>query len=166
MSKMESIKAIVNNMKEMTKEELQQVLGTISEEELDETLTKAEVARQVVESLKAMDEESVAETFEKMKKKSDDDEDEDEVKEEIDEDEDEDEDDKEVKESASVEASLVEIEIDDDLSAISEALDLSEENAEKAKTIFTAAVKSKVAELKEGLESQYSQEFKNLSRYS
>ena len=34
MSKMESIKAIVNNMKEMTKEELQQVLGTISEEEL------------------------------------------------------------------------------------------------------------------------------------
>ena len=139
MSKMESIKAIVNNMKEMTKEEIQQVLGTISEEELDETLTKAEVARQVVESLKAMDEESVAETFEKMKKKSDDDEDEeDEVKEEKDEDEDEDEDDKEVKESASVEASLVEIEIDDDLSAISEALDLSEENAEKAKTIFTS----------------------------
>jgi hypothetical protein len=160
MSKMESIKAIVNNMKEMTKEEIQQVLGTISEEELDETLTKAEVARQVVESLKAMDEESVAETFEKMKKKSDDDEDEDEVKEEHDEDEDEDEDDKEVKESASVEASLVEIEIDDDLSAISEALDLSEENAEKAKTIFTAAVKSKVAELKEELESQYSQNLK------
>ena len=160
MSKMESIKAIVNNMKEMTKEEIQQVLGTISEEELDETLTKAEVARQVVESLKAMDEESVAETFEKMKKKSDDDEDEDEVKEEKDEDEDEDEDDKEVKESASVEASLVEIEIDDDLSAISEALDLSEENAEKAKTIFTAAVKSKVAELKEELESQYSQNLK------
>jgi hypothetical protein len=160
MSKMESIKAIVNNMKEMTTEEIQQVLGTISEEELDETLTKAEVARQVVESLKAMDEESVAETFEKMKKKSDDDEDEDEVKEEKDEDEDEDEDDKEVKESASVEASLVEIEIDDDLSAISEALDLSEENAEKAKTIFTAAVKSKVAELKEELESQYSQNLK------
>jgi len=160
MSKMESIKAIVNNMKEMTKEEIQQVLGTISEEELDETLTKAEVARQVVESLKAMDEESVA-AFEKMKKKSDDDEDEeDEVKEEKDEDEDEDEDDKEVKESASVEASLVEIEIDDDLSAISEALDLSEENAEKAKTIFTAAVTSKVAELKEELESQYSQNLK------
>ena len=43
---MESIKAIVNNMKEMTKEEIQQVLGTISEEEVDETLTKAEVARQ------------------------------------------------------------------------------------------------------------------------
>ena len=160
MSKMESIKAIVNNMKEMTKEEIQQVLGTISEEELDETLTKAEVARQVVESLKAMDEESVAETFEKMKKSDDDEDEEDEVKEEKDEDEDEDEDDKEVKESASVEASLVEIEIDDDLSAISEALDLSEENAEKAKTIFTAAVTSKVAELKEELESQYSQNLK------
>ena len=160
MSKMESIKAIVNNMKEMTKEEIQQVLGTISEEELDETLTKAEVARQVVESLKAMDEESVAETFEKMKKKSDEDEDEDEVKEEKDEDEDEDEDDKEVKESASVEASLVEIEIDDDLSAISEALELTEENAEKAKTIFKAAVTSKVAEIKENLDTQYQAELK------
>ena len=172
MSKMESIKAIVNNMKEMTKEEIQQVLGTISEEELDETLTKAEVARQVVESLKAMDEESVAETFEKMKKKSDDDEDDEDKEVEegnlppalqkaIDkkngkkDDEDEDEDDKEVKESASVEASLVEIEIDDDLSAISEALDLSEENAEKARTIFSAAVTSKVAEVKVVMESQY-----------
>jgi hypothetical protein len=48
-SKMESIKAIVNNMKEMTKEELQSVLATISESEEDESLTKAEVARAVVE---------------------------------------------------------------------------------------------------------------------
>ena len=113
-----------------------------------------------------MDEESVAETFEKMKKKSDDDEDEDEVKEEKDEDEDEDEDDKEVKESASVESSLVEIEIDDDLSAISEALDFQKRMLRKAKTIFKAAVKSKVAEVKESLERQYSTKFKNLSRYS
>ena len=35
---MESIKAIVNNMKEMTKEEIQQVLGTISEEEVRRNL--------------------------------------------------------------------------------------------------------------------------------
>ena len=47
---MESIKAIVNNMKEMTKEELQTIIGTMSEEEVDETLTKAEVARKIVES--------------------------------------------------------------------------------------------------------------------
>ena len=145
-SKMESIKAIVNNMKEMTKEELQSVLSTISESEEDESLTKAEVARAVVESLKTMDEDKVGEILESMSEEvSEEVIEEDAVAEEV---------------SADVESSLVEIEIDDDLSAISEALDLSEENAEKAKTIFTAAVKSKVAELKEGLESQYSQNLK------
>ena len=62
--------------------------------------------------------------------------------------------------SAELESSLVEIEIDDDLSKISEALELSEENSEKAKTIFKAAVTSKVEEIKEQLESQYSEELK------
>ena len=62
--------------------------------------------------------------------------------------------------TADLESSLVEIEIDDDLSAISEALDLSEENAEKAKTIFKAAVTSKVAEVKEDLDAQYQEELK------
>ena len=147
-SKIESIKAIVNNMKEMTKEEIQSVLGTISEEEVDESLTKAEVARKVVESLKSMTEEEVAETYGKMSKKKDE-EVEEEVEVEVDE---------EV--STELESSLVEIEIDDDLSKISESLDLSEENAEKAKTIFKAAVTSKVAEIKEELESQYSEELK------
>ena len=151
-SKMESIKAIVNNMKEMTKEEISSVLGTISEEEVDESLTKAEIARKVVESLKSMDEESVAEVYGKMKKKNDE-----EVKEEVETTEE-----VEVDEetSAELESSLVEIEIDDDLSKISESLELSEENAEKAKTIFKAAVTSKVAEIKEQLESQYSEELK------
>ena len=63
---MESIKAIVNNMKEMTKEEISTVLGTISESEEDESLTKAEVARAVVESLKTMDEDKVGEILESM----------------------------------------------------------------------------------------------------
>lgn len=145
-SKMESIKAIVNNMKEMTKEELQSMLGTISEEEADESLTKAEVARAVVESLKTMDEEKVTEVLESLTKK----EEEDEVKEEA------------VAEEVAteLESSLVEIEIDDDLSAISEALDLSDENAEKAKTIFKAAVSSKLAEIKESLDAQYQEELK------
>ena len=62
--------------------------------------------------------------------------------------------------SAELESSLVEIEVEDDLSKISEALELSEENAEKAKTIFKAAVSSKVEEIKEQLESQYSEELK------
>ena len=113
-SKMESIKAIVNNMKEMTKEDIQSILGTISEEEVDESLTKAEVARKVVESLKSMTEEEVTETYGKLnanKKKEDEEgeqeEEEKSVSEEI---------------SSELESSLVEIEIDDDLSAISEAL--------------------------------------------
>jgi hypothetical protein len=148
-SKMENIKAIVNNMKEMTKEELQKTFGEISEDEVDETLTKAEVARKIVETLKSMDEAQVAKFAEKY------------------EDEEEEEHEEEVKEesvdeetSAALESSLVEIEVEDDLSAISEALDLSEENQEKAKTIFKAAVTSKVTEIKEQLESQYSEELK------
>ena len=145
-SKMESIKAIVNNMKEMTKEELQTVLGTISESETDESLTKAEVARAIVESLKSMDEDKVGEILASMSKL-------DEVKEEEEE---------AVAEevSADLESSLVEIEIDDDLSAISEALDLSPENAEKAKTIFKASVQSKVQEVKEQLDAKYQEELK------
>ena len=79
-TKMESIKAIVNNMKEMTKEELQSRFSSISEDEVDETLTKAEVARKIVESLKSMDEEAVAELAEKWSEKE---EEEEEVKEEI-----------------------------------------------------------------------------------
>ena len=151
-SKMESIKAIVNNMKEMTKEDIQSILGTISEEEVDESLTKAEVARKVVESLKSMTEEEVTETYGKLnanKKKEDEEgeqeEEEKSVSEEI---------------SSELESSLVEIEIDDDLSAISEALDLSEENAEKAKTIFKAAVSSKVQEVSEELKAHYEAELK------
>ena len=144
-SKMESIKAIVNNMKEMTKEELQTVLGTISESETDESLTKAEVARAVVESLKSMDEDKVGEILASMSKLDEVKEEEEAVAEEV---------------SADLESSLVEIEIDDDLSAISEALDLSPENAEKAKTIFKASVQSKVQEVKEQLDAKYQEELK------
>jgi hypothetical protein len=145
-TKMESIKAIVNNMKEMTKEEISSVLGTVSEEEVDESLTKAETARKVVESLKSMDEEAVAKVLEGFKKEEDKKEvKEDSIEEEL---------------TADLESSLVEIEIDDDLSAISEALELTEENAEKAKTIFKAAVTSNGAEVKENLDTQYQAELK------
>jgi hypothetical protein len=148
---MESIKAIVNNMKEMTKEELQTRFSSISEEEVDETLTKAEVARKIVESLKSMDEEAVSDIAEKWNKKDMKKEEEEEVKDEsVDE-----------ETSAELEANLVEIEVEDDLSKISEALDLSDENSEKARTIFKAAVSSKVEEIKESLENQYSEELKS-----
>jgi len=148
LSKMESIKAIVNTMKEMSKEELQKAFGSISEEEVDESLTKAEVARKIVESLKGMDEEAVSKFEESWMKKGEEEEEEEEVKKEA----------VEVEESTELESSLVEIEVEDDLNAISEALELSEENAEKARTIFKAAVQSKVSEIKEQLESQYSEE--------
>ena len=148
-SKMENIKAIVNNMKEMTKEELQKTFGEISEDEVDETLTKAEVARKIVETLKTMDEAQVAKFVEKYEDEEEEEKEESVKEESVDE-----------ETSAELESSLVEIEVEDDLSAISEALDLSEENQEKAKTIFKAAVTSKVAEIKEELESQYSEELK------
>ena len=143
-SKMETIKAVVNTMKGMTKEELQKSFGDISEDEVDETLTKAEVARKIVETLKGMDEQDVS----KFAEKFDTDEDED-VKESVEGDED---------TPADVEADLIEIEVDDDLNAISEALDLSDENAEKAKTLFKAAVTSKVAVIVEELKSQHEKE--------
>ena len=74
-SKMENIKAIVNNMKEMTKEELQKTFGEVSEEEeeVDESLTKAEVARKIVETLKKLDAEEVAKIREKYEDEEDDD---------------------------------------------------------------------------------------------
>ena len=174
-SKMENIKAMVNTMKDMSKEDLQAVYVEMVEDaqEVDESLTKAEIARNIVEFLKGSTEEIVAEHTSKLdelqsSKKPEEDEDEDEDEEEVaeeddkeedDEDEDED-DDEEVKESKKVESELVEMEIEDDLSKISEALDLSDENADKARTIFKAAVSSKVSEIKEELEKDYSQNLK------
>ena len=177
-SKMENIKAMVNTMKDMSKEDLQAVYVEMVEDaqEVDESLTKAEIARNIVEFLKGSTEEVVAEQTSKLdelqsskdSEVEDDEEDEDEEEvaeeddkeEDEDEDEDEDKDDEEVKESKKVESELVEMEIEDDLEKISEALDLSEENSEKARTIFKAAVSSKVSEIKEELEKDYSQNLK------
>ena len=173
-SKMNTIKAMVNKMKDMSKKELSAMYNSMSKDEVedsekvDESLTKAEIARNIVEMLKSMDEEAVTDFASELqeeempKKKKDDEDDEEEVAEEDDkEDEDEDEDDeKKVKESKEVESDLVEMEIEDDLEKISEALELSEENADKARTIFKAAVTSKVSEIKEQLESEYSNNLK------
>ena len=175
-SKMENIKAMVNTMKDMSKEDLQAVYVEMVEDaqEVDESLTKAEIARNIVEFLKGSTEEVVAEQTSKLDElqsskdseveDDEEDEDEEEVAEEDDkeedEDEDEDKDDEEVKESKKVESELVEMEIEDDLEKISEALDLSEENSEKARTIFKAAVSSKVSEIKEELEKDYAENLK------
>jgi len=119
-------------------------------------LTKAEVARNIVEALKALSQEEVQKFVDSLKEYGMEDEEEDD-------DDDEDEKEESVKEEAEaeVESSLVEIEIDDDLSKISESLELSEENAEKAKTIFKAAVSSKVAEVEKELKEHYETELKS-----
>ena len=162
-TKMQNIKAMVNTMKDMSKEDLQTMYAEMVQsededaQEVDESLTKAEIARNIVEFLKGSDEETVAETYSKIVEAV---KEEDEDEEESDEDEDEEEDDeveekKTTKESTEIESALVEIEIEADLEKISEALELSEENSEKARTIFKAAVTSKVTEIKEELESTY-----------
>jgi len=170
-SKMENIKAMVNTMKDMSKEDLQAVYVEMVEDaqEVDESLTKAEIARNIVEFLKGSTEEIVAEEASKLdelnaSKDSEEDEEDEDDEEEVaeeddkeDEDEEDEDDEEEVKESKKVESELVEMEIEDDLSKISEALDLSDENADKARTIFKAAVSSKVSEIKEELEKDYSQ---------
>ena len=158
-SKMEMIKAMVNNMKGMDKEKLMAMYKEMSHEddEMDESLTKAEIARNIVELMKKKEDDEVEEQMKSMKDMEDK-----KLKEEEDsEDEDEDEDDEEkVDESAEVESDLVEMEVEDDLEKISEALELSEENQEKARTIFKAAVSSKVSELKEQLERDFEENLK------
>jgi len=165
-TKMQNIKAMVNAMKDMSKSDLQTMYSEMKKkddedddedsEKVDESLTKAEIARNIVEFLKSSDEETVAETYSKIveavKEEDEDEED--------DEDEDEDEDDEDVKESKEIDSKLVEIEIEDDLEKISEALELSDENSEKARVIFKAAVTSKIAEIKEELESTYEENLK------
>ena len=162
-SKMEMIKAMVNNMKGMDKEQLKAMYGKMEmsgdDEEMDESLTKAEMARKMVNSMKKADDDEVEEMskslmammnkMKPMKEEEDSEEEEDDEK-----------DEKEVEESAELESDLVEMEVEDDLEKISEALELSEENQEKARTIFKAAVSSKVSELKEQLEKDFEENLK------
>ena len=167
-SKMEMIKAMVNNMKGMDKEKLMAMYKEMSndDEEMDESLTKAEIARNIVELMKKKDDEEVEEGYLKSMKMDDKKLKEEEDSEDEDEKEDEDEDQKEMmmkkskKEEVEVESDLVEMEVEDDLEKISEALELSEENQEKARTIFKAAVSSKVSEIKEQLESDFEENLK------
>jgi hypothetical protein len=160
-SKMEMIKAMVNAMKGMDKESLQAMYKKVSDdEEVDESLSKAEIARNIVELMKKKDEEDVEESSKAFFEEKEDKEDEKKMKKEEEDEDEEDEDEKEVEESVDVESDLVEMEVEDDLSKISEALELSEENTEKAKTIFKAAVSSKVEEIKESLQKEHEESLK------
>jgi hypothetical protein len=106
------------------------------EEELeDEELIEEEIDEEE-DLLEAEDKEEEEEGHKKSKKKG----------EEEDEDEDEDEEEEEMKEEFS---------IDEDVNALLEGEELSEEFQEKARIIFEAALVSKVAQIKENLEEQY-----------
>ena len=170
-SKMEMIKAMVNNMKGMDKEELKAMYMKMDmgddEEEMDESLTKAEMARKMVNAMKKSEDDEVEELHKKLNAMKDkklmamkEEEDEDEDNEKEDEDQKDEMMKKSKKESVEVESDLVEMEVEDDLEKISEALELSEENQEKARTIFKAAVSSKVSEIKEQLESDFEENLK------
>ncbi len=107
--------------------------GMKEEEELeDEDLIEEETEEEIVE---AKHEEEEEEDGKKKDKKED--------KEDEEDDDDEEEDMKE------------EFDIDEDVNALLEGEDLSEEFQEKARTIFEAALRSKVSDIKEALEEQY-----------
>ena len=66
-SKMAMIKAMVDKMKGMDKQELMKLKMDMSdEEEVDESLTKAEIARSIVELMKKKDDEDVEEGYNKI----------------------------------------------------------------------------------------------------
>jgi len=99
------------------------------EEELVEDQTGIEEGEEEVTEAKSEEEEKKENG--KKEKEEDEDEDEDEMKEEFD--------------------------IEEDVNALLEGEELSEEFQEKARTIFEAAIKSKVAEIKESLQNSYEQ---------
>jgi hypothetical protein len=106
--------------------------GMKEEEELDEDdLIEEETEDEIVEA--KHEEEEEEEGGKKKGKKEDDEEDEDDEEEEVKE----------------------EFDIDEDVNALLEGEELSEEFQEKARTIFEAALRSKVSEIKETLEEQY-----------
>ena len=108
--------------------------GVKEEEELDDEdlISEEEIEEDVVSEAKEKEEEEGGNK--KSAKKEEDDEDEDE------------EDEKEVEESFNVE---------EDVNALLSGEELSEEFQEKARTIFEAALRSKVSDIKEALEEQY-----------
>ena len=62
-------------------------------------------------------------------------------------------------EVVSEEEVVAEYDIEEDVNALLAGEELSEEFQEKARTIFEAAINSKVATIKEGLEKEYEEKF-------
>lgn len=162
-SKVEMIKAMVNKCKSMDKEQLKAMYDKLNagkdhdDEEHDdmEESTKAELIRAIAEHLKYAEEETVAEHFDIVVNEA-------KVKEEEDEDDDEkdDDEDEEMDEEVQkeLEDAIAEVQVDEDVEALANSLNLDEENKAKAQTIFESAVAVKVDAIKKELEEQYSNE--------
>ena len=164
LTKMEALRKIIEELKGFDKEDIQSLVNEMMKDKDDEEddededekseSTKADLLKKIAEHFKSEDEEVVKESLSAILEASKKDDDEDEDEEEMDEatkseasedDEDEDEDDEEKSES---------YDMSDDIEALVGGEDLSEEFKSKAKTVFEAAVSTKVREIKEELESQ------------
>ena len=174
MTKMEALRKIIEELKGLEKEDIQSLVNEMDmkdkedeeDEEEDEKSesTKSDLLKKVAEHFKNEGEEVVKESLQAILEASDED----------DEEEDEDEDEKEVSESKKVakeeddeedeeededdEEKSESYDMSDDIDALVEGEDLSEEFQNKAKVVFEAAVSAKVSEIKEDLESQKREE--------
>lgn len=167
MTKMEALRKIIEELKGFSRDDIQSLINEMDmkkddEDEDDEDedekseSTKADLLKKIAEHFKLEDEVVVKESLTAILEASEDDdeEDEDEDEKEVkeasekdDEEEDEDEDEKEESKKESYDMT-------DDVAALVEGEDLSEEFQNKAKVVFEAAVSAKVSDIKEELESQ------------
>ena len=172
MSKAEMMKKVVNAMKLMDMKHMEKLMAMykMSEDEDDadeksESLSRNAMIKSMVETLSKLSKEEIMKAFKEMKDKDKDEEDEevkseaksemkmkddeDDKDEDVDEDEEEDED--EMDES---------VDMSDDIDALVADEDLTEEFKNKAKTIFEAAVSSKVKSSIDEIEAKYEESTK------
>ena len=169
MTKMEALRNIIETLKGFEKDDIQSLVNEMDmkdkeddededEDEKSES-TKSDLLKKIAEHFKSEDESVVKESLQAILEASDEEEDEDEDEEDKevkeashsdDEEEDEDEDKEESKKES--------YDMSDDVAALVEGEDLSEEFQNKAKVVFEAAVSAKVSEIKEELESQKREE--------
>ena len=168
MTKMEALRSIIEELKGFDKEDIQSLVSEMMKDKEDDEdededekseSTKAALLKKIAEHFKSEDESVVKESLQAILEASDEEEDEDE-----------DEEDKEVKEAShsdddeedededKEESKKESYDMSDDVAALVEGEDLSEEFQNKAKVVFEAAVSAKVSEIKEELESQKREE--------
>jgi len=181
MTKMEALRNIIETLKGFEKEDIQSLVNEMDmkdkeddededEDEKSES-TKADLLKKIAEHFKSEDESVVKESLTAILEASDEEDDE----------EDEDEDEKEVEEGKLPPALQKAIDakkkgkdgddeeededeksesfdMSDDINALVEGEDLSEEFQNKAKVVFEAAVSAKIKDIKEELESQKREE--------